>query len=128
MKSIWMSGRVGKIGRPFPPLDGLLCHYCGVEEAVGWDHVVPWSLRSTNELSNLVPACHECNSVKKAVWPDCSCDFCRAAVEAYVARPGMLQYAKEQTERLNKHNGNKLQYRLSLERIEKEMELRGITS
>lgn len=112
---------MSKIGKPYPPLDGLLCHYCGIEEAAGWDHVVPWSLRSTNDPSNLVPACYECNSNKKAIWPDCRCDFCRDAVDAYIARPGMLQYAKEQTERLAKHSGGKMAYKLSLERIEEEI-------
>nr|WLJ25466.1 MAG: HNH endonuclease [Corynebacterium phage HS01] len=47
--------------------DNFRCHYCGSEAAqtdLHVDHVVPQSLGGTNDPSNLVTACAECNSGK----------------------------------------------------------------
>lgn len=47
------------------------CIYCNKKtEAMTVDHVVPLKLGGTNELSNLVPACSDCNLRKghKDVW------------------------------------------------------------
>ena len=41
------------------------CFYCG-HPADALDHVVPRSRGGTNHPSNLVPACHSCNSGKRA--------------------------------------------------------------
>jgi len=42
---------------------GADCHYCGFT-ATEIDHVVPVSRGGGVALSNLVPACHECNAQK----------------------------------------------------------------
>lgn len=47
--------------------DQFRCHYCGTEASqaeLHVDHVVPQSLGGTNDPSNLVTACVECNSGK----------------------------------------------------------------
>lgn len=47
--------------------DNFRCHYCGTEAAqteLHVDHVVPQSLGGTNDPSNLVTACAQCNSGK----------------------------------------------------------------
>lgn len=47
--------------------DNFRCHYCGTEAThteLHVDHVVPQSLGGTNDPSNLVTACAECNSGK----------------------------------------------------------------
>lgn len=47
--------------------DQFRCHYCGKESAqteLHVDHVVPQSLGGSNDPSNLVTACAECNSGK----------------------------------------------------------------
>lgn len=43
--------------------DDCKCHYCG-GHATTVDHVIPRSKGGTNALSNLVAACHWCNSAK----------------------------------------------------------------
>lgn len=43
---------------------GTMCVYCGIVEADTIDHVIPLSRGGTNELSNLRPACRECNMAK----------------------------------------------------------------
>jgi len=40
------------------------CAYCGNEENLTQDHVVPLSKGGTHEKSNVVPACKSCNSRK----------------------------------------------------------------
>jgi len=52
--------------------DGWTCVYCGspVCERTGHvDHVLPWSRGGSNEMSNLVAACAECNLKKGAKTP-----------------------------------------------------------
>lgn len=51
---------VKEVDRLFP---NALCHYCG-EKAENVDHFVPRSKGGSNELSNKVPACCLCNSMK----------------------------------------------------------------
>lgn len=49
--------------------DGYTCRYCGRKApfvSLQVDHVVPWSIGGTNELSNLVTSCKECNLGKSA--------------------------------------------------------------
>ena len=44
--------------------DSYTCRYCGRKApfvSLQIDHVVPWSMEGTNELSNLVTSCKECN-------------------------------------------------------------------
>lgn len=43
-----------------------VCAYCGFDESLQIDHVVPVSLGGTHEPSNIVPACSSCNSSKNA--------------------------------------------------------------
>jgi hypothetical protein len=49
--------------------DSYTCRYCGRKApfvSLQVDHVVPWSMEGTNELSNLVTSCKECNIGKSA--------------------------------------------------------------
>lgn len=53
----WLHGR-----------EWLECHYCGAKlnfDAITLDHVKPRSKGGSNHISNLVPACHHCNSTRK---------------------------------------------------------------
>lgn len=43
---------------------GTKCVYCGTMDADTIDHVIPLSRGGTNELSNLRPACRQCNMAK----------------------------------------------------------------
>lgn len=51
--------------------DGRQCHYCGRHQRRGMhvEHVIPVSRGGTNDMSNLVLACAECNSSKGAKTP-----------------------------------------------------------
>ena len=42
--------------------DGYLCRYCG-EPATDIDHVWPWALYGSHDLTNLVASCELCNSI-----------------------------------------------------------------
>jgi len=50
--------------------DGLACCYCGegVEDGakLTLDHLTPYTNGGTNEATNLVTACHRCNSARGA--------------------------------------------------------------
>lgn len=56
--------------------DGFRCYYCGVRgnettgDGLTIDHVVPKSLGGTDEPTNLVAACGDCNSGKSSVPAD----------------------------------------------------------
>lgn len=53
--------------------DNHACRYCGAsapEARLTIDHVVPTALGGTNDPSNLVTACADCNSGKSASSPD----------------------------------------------------------
>ena len=55
--------------------DGFRCRYCGAPapetgEGLTVDHVVPVVLGGTNDPSNLVAACRDCNSGKSSATPD----------------------------------------------------------
>lgn len=55
--------------------DGFTCRYCGTpapETGAGLtvDHVIPRSLGGTNDPSNLVAACQDCNAGKSSSSPD----------------------------------------------------------
>lgn len=43
---------------------GEFCFYCGTTEYLTTDHVIPISRGGTNNQSNLVRACNDCNSDK----------------------------------------------------------------
>ena len=64
--------------------DGLACCYCGsgIEDGakLTLDHLLPHSLGGTNDATNLVTACHTCNSARGARdWRDFA-----ATVAAYL--------------------------------------------
>lgn len=42
------------------------CIYCGAEESLTWDHIVPLDEGGPDVISNQVPACQSCNSSKGA--------------------------------------------------------------
>jgi 5-methylcytosine-specific restriction endonuclease McrA len=44
--------------------NNYICHYCGLPATTA-DHIQPVSKGGTNELSNLLPACHKCNSTRQ---------------------------------------------------------------
>lgn len=44
--------------------DGGKCVYCGSSESLEPDHIVPRKSGGTDELRNLVAACHACNTLK----------------------------------------------------------------
>ena len=50
--------------------DGHACTYCGSQDALSLDHVIPWSRGGQDTLANLVTACRSCNSSKNARTPD----------------------------------------------------------
>lgn len=41
-----------------------ICTYCG-DPATTADHVIPLNMGGTDEIANLVAACHPCNSSKQ---------------------------------------------------------------
>ena len=44
--------------------DKFECQYCGSKEDLEIDHIIPLSQGGNNEDSNLITACHRCNSLK----------------------------------------------------------------
>lgn len=44
--------------------NNYICHYCGGHANTA-DHVIPISKGGDHKLSNLVPACKECNSTRQ---------------------------------------------------------------
>lgn len=68
-----------KFGKQLAERDGLTCHYCGVrllpiDTEAGWkhrelehafvDHIVARAQGGTDDLSNLVLCCMDCNCLK----------------------------------------------------------------
>ena len=52
--------------------DGNRCRYCGASAAdspLTIDHVLPTALGGTDDPSNLVAACKDCNTAKKSSLP-----------------------------------------------------------
>jgi 5-methylcytosine-specific restriction endonuclease McrA len=47
-------------------LFGMNCAYCGSNEKISVDHVLPIKMGGLDEISNIVPACHKCNCSKGA--------------------------------------------------------------
>ena len=45
-------------------VNNYICHYCNGPANTA-DHITPVSKGGTNELSNLLPACHICNSTRQ---------------------------------------------------------------
>jgi len=41
-----------------------VCFYCGIPKATHVDHITPFSQNGTDELSNLISACQNCNLSK----------------------------------------------------------------
>lgn len=49
---------------------GGRCAYCGRKGRMVVEHVIPISLGGSTTLSNVVPACHDCNAAKRGMGPD----------------------------------------------------------
>lgn len=46
---------------------GNVCIYCGEAKPLTIDHKVPLSRGGTNDITNIVPACRDCNLTKRAM-------------------------------------------------------------
>ena len=59
---------------------GSCCAYCGASGDMEIEHVVPISKGGTHAMGNIVPACHDCNSSKRAKevesWYRAQSTFC----------------------------------------------------
>lgn len=44
--------------------DNYICYYCGIPKATHVDHITPVSKAGSDELSNLISACQNCNLSK----------------------------------------------------------------
>ena len=44
------------------------CAFCGSNESLEWDHIVPVSKGGAHDAENMVPACQNCNRRKHAHW------------------------------------------------------------
>ena len=43
---------------------GTACAYCGIQDNLEWEHVIPKSRGGSDNIDNLVLACRECNAAK----------------------------------------------------------------
>lgn len=50
--------------------DGFRCVYCGCENDLTLDHIIPQSRGGSDDPRNLVTACRPCNSSKNACTPE----------------------------------------------------------
>lgn len=95
MTSIAPSKRLKAYGKT----DGK-CYYCGIEFHLPpmrgqftIDHIHPVSKGGTSDLNNLVPACRDCNNIKKnKCLDDFRCDYYRLRIGNYP------NFSKEQKE------------------------------
>jgi 5-methylcytosine-specific restriction endonuclease McrA len=51
-------------------LFGNCCAYCGASGDMEIEHVIAISKGGTHAMGNIVPACHDCNSSKRAKEPE----------------------------------------------------------
>lgn len=61
----WRERQTGKRRSVFEAADWK-CVYCGSEEDLTIDHIIPKSRGGSNDISNLAAACHRCNCEKGA--------------------------------------------------------------
>ncbi|MBM7624761.1 HNH endonuclease [Sporohalobacter salinus] len=62
--------RYGKLREEVYRRDNFTCQYCGAEEDLSLDHIIPQSKGGEDKISNLVTACCSCNSKKGARTPE----------------------------------------------------------
>lgn len=60
----WSEWRRNNVLLPQWIAEGRACSYCGIAAVEEVDHIVPLARGGTNEIDNLAPACHSCNSIK----------------------------------------------------------------
>lgn len=63
-------GQFQKLRQPVLKRDGFKCVYCGDDENLVVDHVVPVAKGGWTDLDNLVAACRACNSGKSGRTPE----------------------------------------------------------
>ena len=66
-------------------IDRFRCHYCGTEDALTIDHIIPRSKGGQDCLSNYVTACHSCNASKRNKTYSEFVEWREAEMTAFVA-------------------------------------------
>lgn len=78
--------------------DGNICHYCDCEmvsppaggkapdRAMTLEHIVPQSYGGTDDITNLVLACAECNNARGNDLDFCWCDHCKRVMQKWTDR------------------------------------------
>lgn len=64
MSSPYSTAEYKKNRRIVLETNNYICHYCNAPATTA-DHIVPVSQGGTNEINNLLPACHNCNSTRQ---------------------------------------------------------------
>jgi 5-methylcytosine-specific restriction endonuclease McrA len=77
--------------------DGNRCQYCGSTQNLTIDHVVPRSQGGKDTWTNLVTACHDCNTEKGSRTPE------QAGMKLRIQpfRPSFLMFIRDYTGRIN---------------------------
>lgn len=63
----WGGRKVPRLAAAVFAVHGRVCHLCGRPGATTIDHIIPRALGGTDDLDNLRPAHHRCNSARGAM-------------------------------------------------------------
>lgn len=76
--------------------DGELCHYCEcamvmpgprtAPDAMTLEHIVPQSYGGSDDITNLVLACSDCNNTRGNDLDFCWCERCKRVLDKWFAR------------------------------------------